>query len=70
MIDAVRQNLSNEDLEKAIELLREDLVEFGLTKGLNNYKTIELSKKLDAYLAEYQNRTRSIKKYSQQRSKS
>ncbi len=58
MIDQITQSLSTKELEKAIELLRDDLVHYGLTNGLNNHRTVELSKKLDEYLAEYQSRTR------------
>ncbi|QHE51612.1 aspartyl-phosphate phosphatase Spo0E family protein [Pontibacillus sp. HMF3514] len=49
--------LSTKDLESQIEKLRYDMVTLGLTLGVSNPKTIEISKQLDKYLTEYQNRS-------------
>lgn len=49
--------LSTQDLERQIEKLRYDMVTLGLTLGMNNEKTLEISKTLDEYITEYQNRS-------------
>ncbi|KGX91819.1 aspartyl-phosphate phosphatase Spo0E family protein [Pontibacillus marinus] len=49
--------LSTKDLENQIEKLRYDMVTLGLTLGISNTKTLEISKTLDEYITEYQNRS-------------
>lgn len=49
--------LSTKDLENQIEQLRHDMVTLGLTLGVDHAKTLEISKTLDEYLIEHQNRS-------------
>ncbi|OLS38527.1 aspartyl-phosphate phosphatase Spo0E family protein [Bacillus sp. MRMR6] len=40
-------------LRDKIEILREEMIHSGLSKGLNNEQTIKISQKLDSYIALY-----------------
>ncbi|MYL32118.1 Spo0E family sporulation regulatory protein-aspartic acid phosphatase [Pontibacillus yanchengensis] len=52
----VNKELSNEELNQSITSLRSLMIEIGLTYGLNHEKTLEISQKLDIYIAETQKR--------------
>ncbi|WP_462409474.1 Spo0E family sporulation regulatory protein-aspartic acid phosphatase [Neobacillus sp. Marseille-QA0830] len=41
-------------LELDIEMLRQELICTGMTEGLTNKRTIEISQKLDQYILKYQ----------------
>jgi hypothetical protein len=43
-----------QDLIRIIELLRKEMIQTGIKEGLTSKKTIELSRKLDVYIAKYQ----------------
>lgn len=43
-----------------IEVLKKELIEMGIEKGLNDRQTIERSQKLDKLLNEYQNKINEI----------
>ena len=44
----------NFELVKMIESLREEMIRVGLKEGLSSDKTVEISQKLDQYIANYQ----------------
>ncbi|PAE36665.1 aspartyl-phosphate phosphatase Spo0E family protein [Bacillus sp. 7884-1] len=48
--------MSNEqrDLIRIIELLRREMIQTGIKEGLTSKKPIEISRKLDVYIAKYQ----------------
>ncbi|WP_093194887.1 Spo0E family sporulation regulatory protein-aspartic acid phosphatase [Salimicrobium halophilum] len=50
--------LSNEELEKTIQQLKNRMVDFGTTYGLNHQDTIHTSQTLDRYVMEVQRRKR------------
>jgi hypothetical protein len=43
------------ELVQQIEVLRYELIQVGLMKGLNHESTLKISKQLDSYIAKYQN---------------
>lgn len=45
---------SIEKLKSDIEILRKQLIELGLCKGLEDHETIQLSQKLDQLLNQYE----------------
>jgi hypothetical protein len=47
-------NVEKSDLTKIIKKLRQEMIRTGLNKGLTNERTIQISKKLDEYIAKYQ----------------
>lgn len=44
------------ELENKIEDLKEEMVDLGISVGLNNSKTLESSRHLDELIVEYQKR--------------
>jgi hypothetical protein len=50
MSNTVKKN----DLTIMIKSLRQEMIQTGLKEGLTHKKTIELSQKLDEYIARYQ----------------
>lgn len=49
--------LNPDELLAYIEYLRKDLINIGLTYGLNNHRTIEASQELDYFIFQYQKLT-------------
>lgn len=53
----MNEELSKEELDESISTLRSLMIEVGLTYGLNHKRTLEISQKLDVYIAETQKRS-------------
>ncbi|WP_053362396.1 aspartyl-phosphate phosphatase Spo0E family protein [Bacillus sp. FJAT-27251] len=47
-------SVEKSNLVQSIQLLRQEMIETGLKEGLTSKKTIELSQKLDSFIARYQ----------------
>ncbi|WP_084820235.1 aspartyl-phosphate phosphatase Spo0E family protein [Mesobacillus campisalis] len=47
-------SVEKSNLVQSIQLLRQEMIETGLKEGLTSKKTIELSQKLDRFIAKYQ----------------
>ncbi|MCD5324238.1 MULTISPECIES: aspartyl-phosphate phosphatase Spo0E family protein [Pontibacillus] len=52
----INEHTPTEELKTTITDLRSTMIETGLTYGLNDDRTIELSQKLDQYITEIQKR--------------
>lgn len=53
-MEKVLNNKRNQSLLDEINSLRREMIIIGISKGLDNKKTIELSQKLDSILNKYQ----------------
>lgn len=47
-------NVEKSDLTKIISSLRQEMIQTGLKEGLTSKNTVEISQKLDKYIALYQ----------------
>ena len=54
-------SVNSKDLLHTIECLRKELIIYGINNGLNNHKTISLSKELDLLILQYQEQCFSVK---------
>ncbi|MGJ7921498.1 aspartyl-phosphate phosphatase Spo0E family protein [Neobacillus sp. LXY-4] len=50
----------NSELLGIIESLRKEMIKVGLKEGLSSEKTIEISQRLDRYIAHYQSKSYQI----------